>query len=179
MLPSTCFMHFVCVFQFAFYEYFTLFCMKSKYYPFSQDNPNFDPSRCCAFQCDLTSDDLRVTVPHDSVDVVSMIFVLSAIHPEKMESALSNIIKARTPEQRYQTEKNITRFIYMQMLLYGNLIAMANQNDFYIHSLLRCGIHNLYSRFIMYATPATRTNLFSQLCLINRYQVCQINSVLI
>ena len=72
----------------------------SKYYRFFQDNPNFDPSRCCAFQCDLTSDDLGVTVPHDSVDVVSMIFVLSAIHPEKMESALSNIIKARTPETK-------------------------------------------------------------------------------
>lgn len=80
---------------------------------------------------------------------------------------------------RNQTEKNVTSIIYMQLLLYGNLIAMANQNDFYIHSLLRCGIHNLYSRFIMYATPATRTNLFSQLCLINHYRVCQINSVLI
>lgn len=62
---------------------------------FIQDNPNYDPSRCSAFQCDITNDDLSGNVPQDSVDVVSMIFVLSAIHPDKMEAALSNIIKAR------------------------------------------------------------------------------------
>ncbi|XP_056016470.1 tRNA N(3)-methylcytidine methyltransferase METTL6-like isoform X2 [Ostrea edulis] len=64
---------------------------------FVKDNPDYDPERCCAFQCDITSDDLSVTIPHDSVDVVSMIFVLSAIHPDKMEAALTNIIKVMKP----------------------------------------------------------------------------------
>lgn len=64
---------------------------------FVKDNPNYDPSRCSAFQCDITNDDLSGNVPQDSVDVVSMIFVLSAIHPDKMEAALSNIIKVMRP----------------------------------------------------------------------------------
>ncbi|XP_062573437.1 tRNA N(3)-methylcytidine methyltransferase METTL6-like [Saccostrea cucullata] len=64
---------------------------------FVKDNPEYDSTRCCAFQCDLTKDHLSVSIPQDSVDVVSIIFVLSAIHPDKMEAALSNIIKVMKP----------------------------------------------------------------------------------
>ncbi len=42
--------------------------------------------------CDLTKDSLEETVPRDSVDVVSMFFVLSAISPEKMTTVLQNIL---------------------------------------------------------------------------------------
>ena len=34
---------------------------------------------------------LRCSIPEDDVDVASMIFVLSAIHPEKFISALENV----------------------------------------------------------------------------------------
>uniref|UniRef100_K1QWQ1 tRNA N(3)-methylcytidine methyltransferase n=1 Tax=Magallana gigas TaxID=29159 RepID=K1QWQ1_MAGGI len=34
---------------------------------FVKDNPNYDPSRCSAFQCDITNDDLSGNVPQDSV----------------------------------------------------------------------------------------------------------------
>ena len=34
---------------------------------------------------------LRISIPEDDVDVASMIFVLSAIHPEKFISALENV----------------------------------------------------------------------------------------
>ncbi|XP_069504851.1 tRNA N(3)-methylcytidine methyltransferase METTL6 isoform X2 [Ambystoma mexicanum] len=56
-------------------------------------NPLCDPERCRVFQCDLTRDDLLEHVPPDSVDVATLIFVLSAIHPDKMQHVLENIYK--------------------------------------------------------------------------------------
>uniref|UniRef100_A0A8C6SHV0 tRNA N(3)-cytidine methyltransferase n=1 Tax=Neogobius melanostomus TaxID=47308 RepID=A0A8C6SHV0_9GOBI len=53
--------------------------------------PLYSSERCCAFQCDLTNDDLREHIPESSVDVVTLIFVLSAIHPDKMRQAIENI----------------------------------------------------------------------------------------
>ncbi|KAG7231544.1 hypothetical protein INR49_011576 [Caranx melampygus] len=58
---------------------------------FVKQNPLYCPERCCAFQCDLTQDDLRSNVPEGSVDAVTLIFVLSAVHPDKMKLALQNI----------------------------------------------------------------------------------------
>lgn len=60
-----------------------------------QQNPLFCPERCCAFQCDLTKDDLRENVPEAAVDVVTLIFVLSAVHPDKMKLVLQNISRVR------------------------------------------------------------------------------------
>uniref|UniRef100_A0A8D0H2S3 tRNA N(3)-cytidine methyltransferase n=1 Tax=Sphenodon punctatus TaxID=8508 RepID=A0A8D0H2S3_SPHPU len=60
-------------------------------------NPLYSTSRCKVFQCDLTEDDLLENVPADAVDVVMLIFVLSAIHPEKMHLVLQNIYKVLKP----------------------------------------------------------------------------------
>ncbi|KAK9514398.1 hypothetical protein VZT92_027866 [Zoarces viviparus] len=60
-------------------------------------NPLYRPERCCAFQCDLTKDDLRGSVPEGSVDVATLIFVLSAVHPDKMKLALQNISRVLKP----------------------------------------------------------------------------------
>ncbi|KAJ4922895.1 hypothetical protein JOQ06_026186 [Pogonophryne albipinna] len=60
-------------------------------------NPLYCPERCHAFQCDLTKDDLRGNVPEGSVDVVTLIFVLSAVHPDKMKLALQNISRVLKP----------------------------------------------------------------------------------
>ena len=46
-----------------------------------------------AFQCDLTSDNLLSHVPECSVDIATLVFVLSAIHPDKMLAVLQNIIQ--------------------------------------------------------------------------------------
>ncbi|XP_016849885.1 tRNA N(3)-methylcytidine methyltransferase METTL6 isoform X2 [Anolis carolinensis] len=62
-----------------------------------EQNPLYDPQRCKVFQCDLTKDDLLENVPPDSVDVATLIFVLSAIHPEKMHLVLCNIYKVLKP----------------------------------------------------------------------------------
>ncbi|XP_073887115.1 tRNA N(3)-cytidine methyltransferase METTL6 isoform X21 [Macaca fascicularis] len=58
-----------------------------------EQNPLYDTERCKVFQCDLTKDDLLDHVPPGSVDVVMLIFVLSAVHPEKMHLVLENIYK--------------------------------------------------------------------------------------
>uniref|UniRef100_A0A3Q1AZ99 Methyltransferase-like protein n=1 Tax=Amphiprion ocellaris TaxID=80972 RepID=A0A3Q1AZ99_AMPOC len=62
-----------------------------------EQNPLYCPERCCAFQCDLTKDDLMENVPEGSVDVVTLIFVLSAVHPDKMKLVLENINKVLKP----------------------------------------------------------------------------------
>ncbi|XP_067147522.1 tRNA N(3)-methylcytidine methyltransferase METTL6 isoform X1 [Apteryx mantelli] len=60
-------------------------------------NSLYSTERCKVFQCDLTKDDLTENIPADSVDVVTLIFVLSAIHPDKMRLVLKNIYKVLKP----------------------------------------------------------------------------------
>ncbi|XP_027624968.1 methyltransferase-like protein 6 [Tupaia chinensis] len=62
-----------------------------------KQNPFYDTERCKVFQCDLTRDDLLDHVPPASVDVVMLIFVLSAVHPDKMHLVLQNIYKVLRP----------------------------------------------------------------------------------
>lgn len=64
---------------------------------FVKQNPLYHTERCCAFQCDLTKDDLVENVPEGSVDVITLIFVLSAVHPDKMKLVLENISKVLKP----------------------------------------------------------------------------------
>ncbi|XP_049726811.1 tRNA N(3)-methylcytidine methyltransferase METTL6 isoform X1 [Elephas maximus indicus] len=58
-----------------------------------KQNPSYNTERCKVFQCDLTKDDLLEHVPSESVDVVMLIFVLSAIHPDRMQLVLQNVYK--------------------------------------------------------------------------------------
>ncbi|XP_051819086.1 tRNA N(3)-methylcytidine methyltransferase METTL6 [Antechinus flavipes] len=62
-----------------------------------KQNPLYDAERCKAFHCDLTQDDLLEHVPAASVDVVTLIFVLSAVHPDKMHLVLQNVYKVLKP----------------------------------------------------------------------------------
>ncbi|PIK39872.1 putative methyltransferase-like protein 6 [Apostichopus japonicus] len=62
-----------------------------------QENEDYKPDRIKAFQCDLTKDDLMEEVPSESVDLVTMVFVLSAIHPDKMLSSIQNIYSVLKP----------------------------------------------------------------------------------
>ena len=75
-----------------------------------QENPNYDPSRCCVFQNDLTKDDLNEHILPETVDVATMIFVLSAIHPDRMVDALRNVhivsIKYKGPHKAISKHQN-------------------------------------------------------------------------
>lgn len=58
-----------------------------------KSHKDFDDARLNAFVCDPTVDDLIQHISSSSVDVVTMIFVLSAVSPEKMPLMLQNIRK--------------------------------------------------------------------------------------
>lgn len=61
---------------------------------------DFTEAKVNAFVCDLTVDDLCANVAPSSVDIVTMIFVLSAVSPEKMPLAIQNIRKVLKPNGR-------------------------------------------------------------------------------
>ncbi|KAL3813599.1 hypothetical protein ACJIZ3_010024 [Penstemon smallii] len=61
---------------------------------------DFTDTRVSAFVCDLTSDDLCKHIAPSSVDIVTMIFVLSAVSPEKMPLVVQNIKKVLKPNGR-------------------------------------------------------------------------------
>ncbi|CAG8718006.1 9766_t:CDS:2, partial [Funneliformis mosseae] len=51
---------------------------------FVKSHAQYDETRCNAFVCDLTKDNLSDFIPsNDNIDIVSSIFVLSSIPPEK------------------------------------------------------------------------------------------------
>ncbi|XP_058105966.1 uncharacterized protein LOC131249310 isoform X2 [Magnolia sinica] len=58
---------------------------------------DFKADQMDAFVCDLTVDDLSQKISPSSVDIVTMIFVLSAISPEKMPAVLQNIRNVLKP----------------------------------------------------------------------------------
>lgn len=60
-------------------------CLKS--------NPSYDPSLINAFNCDIVTDELITKIPENSLDLVTAIFVLSAIHPDNHRTVVSNIHK--------------------------------------------------------------------------------------
>ena len=48
-----------------------------------QENEDYDTSRCHAFVCDTADTDKYMPFPDNSLDIITMIFVLSAIAPER------------------------------------------------------------------------------------------------
>ncbi|CAD7076661.1 unnamed protein product [Hermetia illucens] len=65
---------------------------------FVRNHELYDPTRVKAFQCDITDgESLLQNIPAGSVDIVTMIFVLSAIHPEKFKQVIGNLHKVLKP----------------------------------------------------------------------------------
>ncbi|GAN07729.1 methyltransferase-like protein 6 isoform X1 [Mucor ambiguus] len=62
-----------------------------------KSNEHYTEDRCKAFVCDLTADALTDNIPANSLDLVSAIFVFSAIPPEKMSTAIKNIYSVLKP----------------------------------------------------------------------------------
>jgi len=60
-----------------------------------QENPEYNEKRCKAFVCDPTCEPLPEEIPDNSVDAVLLIFVLSAISPEKMGTVLKKAFDVR------------------------------------------------------------------------------------
>ncbi|CAF0835968.1 unnamed protein product [Brachionus calyciflorus] len=64
-----------------------------------KSNPDYDTNRCLGFVCDITKENyLKECLPENElVDAVTLIFVLSAIHPDKMRKAAENIAQVLRP----------------------------------------------------------------------------------
>ncbi|KAJ2030977.1 hypothetical protein IW146_009248 [Coemansia sp. RSA 922] len=67
---------------------------------FVKANELYSEDRCRAFVCDITKDRLADTIPPHSVDIVSAIYVFSALPPEKQADAVSNILEILKPGGR-------------------------------------------------------------------------------
>jgi methyltransferase-like protein 6 len=62
-----------------------------------KENKQYSEERVNAFVCDITKDALVDNVPESSVDIVTLIFVISAIPPEKLEQSIANIARVLRP----------------------------------------------------------------------------------
>ncbi|KAH8277697.1 hypothetical protein KR018_003714, partial [Drosophila ironensis] len=60
-------------------------------------NPLYDPKHITAFQCDITSGQVHQHIAPESLDICTLIFVLSAIHPQKFQDVVSNLWKLLKP----------------------------------------------------------------------------------
>ncbi|KAJ2727155.1 hypothetical protein GGI07_000039 [Coemansia sp. Benny D115] len=67
---------------------------------FVKANEHYSEERCHAFVCDITKDRLADTIPPHSVDIVSAIFVFSALPPEKQADAVANVVEILKPGGR-------------------------------------------------------------------------------
>ncbi|KAI8076677.1 S-adenosyl-L-methionine-dependent methyltransferase [Gilbertella persicaria] len=63
-------------------------------------NKDYDPSRSCAFVWDLTSPNIPEQIEPESLDMIVLIFVLSALAPEQWNQAIKNIYKMLRPGGR-------------------------------------------------------------------------------
>lgn len=64
---------------------------------FVKQNKLYKPDNMKVFQCDITSTDVFNEISENSIDIVTLIFVLSAIHPDKFIQTLGNVYKLLKP----------------------------------------------------------------------------------
>lgn len=60
-------------------------------------NPEYDPGRCFAFVHDLSDFEANYPIPDGTLDVLVLIFVLSALHPDKMQVSISKLARLLKP----------------------------------------------------------------------------------
>ncbi|XP_059525867.1 tRNA N(3)-methylcytidine methyltransferase METTL2A isoform X2 [Myotis daubentonii] len=60
-------------------------------------NSAYDAARCFAFVHDLCDEDQSYPIPRDSLDIIILIFVLSAIVPDKMQKAITRLSRLLKP----------------------------------------------------------------------------------
>nr|CAH7768746.1 unnamed protein product [Callosobruchus chinensis] len=62
-----------------------------------KSHPEYSSHCIHVFQCDITNEDVFDEVKPSSIDICTLIFVLSAIHPDKFVSTLKTIFKLLKP----------------------------------------------------------------------------------
>nr|KAG5687968.1 hypothetical protein BaRGS_023092 [Batillaria attramentaria] len=61
------------------------------------EHPDYNPHRCHAFVWDITDDKAPLPFPPESLDIIILIFVLSAVHPDKMQQAVNRLADCLKP----------------------------------------------------------------------------------
>lgn len=64
---------------------------------FVKQNKLYNEEYVKVFQTDITTNEIHLIIKMNSVDIVTLIFVLSAIHPEKFIIVLENLFKLLKP----------------------------------------------------------------------------------
>ncbi|KAL9966244.1 hypothetical protein ACROYT_G024292 [Oculina patagonica] len=62
-----------------------------------KEHPDYNTDRCHAFVCDVTDEAFAFPFPDESLDIIILIFVLSAIHPDKMQDVIHRLSKLLKP----------------------------------------------------------------------------------
>lgn len=79
-------------------EYFIYACdFSARAISLLQKNQLYDETMIKAFQCDITTDAIFDTINENTVDIISLIFVLSAIHPNKFEKVFCTLFRLLKP----------------------------------------------------------------------------------
>lgn len=79
-------------------EYFIYACdFSTRAISLFQSNHLYDETMVKAFQCDITTDTIFDTINENSVDIISLIYVLSAIHPDKFNKVFCTLFRLLKP----------------------------------------------------------------------------------
>ena len=87
----------------------------SEYTVYFQEHVDYSEERVNAFHCDLTEDSLESHLSKCSVDIATLVFVLSAIHPVKMLAVLLNIMQVSYFADVHSLHKPLPIFFGMHM----------------------------------------------------------------
>ncbi|KAL0034409.1 hypothetical protein WJX79_000775 [Trebouxia sp. C0005] len=97
-------------------------------------NPQYSSQRMHAFVADITCDDLSAEVPVSSVDMCTMVFVLSAITPAKMPAAVANVARVLKAGRGRVLVRDYAEGDLAQLRLSGPTRNQRLSHNFYVRS---------------------------------------------
>lgn len=62
-----------------------------------KENKDYDPQRCHAFVCDISDPEAEVPFPEESLDIIILIFILSANNPDRFQAILNRLASFLRP----------------------------------------------------------------------------------
>lgn len=79
-------------------SYFIYACdFSSRAVDFVRQNPLYNEQNMNAFQCDITTNDIFQHIDRCSLDIITMVFVMSAIHPDNHGKVMRNLFQLLSP----------------------------------------------------------------------------------